>query len=51
MASTNGRINALVEAALANVGAADNAPVEVDGERALTAHIENTGWLLILAQP
>lgn len=51
VASTNARINALVEAALAKVGTADNAPAEVDGERALAAHIENTGWLLILVRP
>jgi hypothetical protein len=37
--------------ALAKVGTAGNAPVEVDGERALAAHIENPRWLLTLVRP
>jgi hypothetical protein len=51
VASANGRINALVDAALAKNGVADAAHVEVDGERALAAQIESTGWLLILVRP
>ena len=39
------------EITFAKVGTAGNAPVEVDGERALVAHIENGGWLLILVRP
>ncbi len=51
VASAHGRINALVEATLAKVGTADHAPVEVDGERTLAAHIGNTGWVLVLVHP
>lgn len=51
VASTNGRINALVEASVAAAGAGGTAPVQVDGRRALAAQVENTGWLLILVRP
>lgn len=49
--SADDEVNALVEAALAKVGAGDNGPVDLDGKRALAARIENTGWLLILLRP
>lgn len=50
VASGHARINALVEAVLAKAGTgtAEGGAVEMNGERALAAPIDNTEWLLVL---